>query len=289
MRKVFQDDDTAASGLGARYSTLPAPFLDTSFPGPAVGGQAAPAAVGIALISGDRNNPLDENYYSTPPPGNIAPVHHNLTVVFDRQDSRALGLDTASGPDTGIVPGIGTTNLLVGLDTQPLSATPANPCSDPWFSAFTPTCSNFFLGTASSPKYGYYVALPSITAAGFIPKGINSPILVANELLYSYFTPTVSTPCNGGTGTTFSWIIANVMDPIVTDQRSGQFVPSGQWTTWTGVASNYVAVGTSAILQGGMVTSTNANGVTVTNPEIQNIPTQPANRYPKVRVWRDVQ
>jgi hypothetical protein len=79
------------------------------------------------------------------------------------------------------------------------------------------------------------------------------------------------------------------MDPIVTDQRSGQFVPSGLWTTWTGVASNYVAVGTSSILQGGMVSSTNANGDTVTTPEIQNIPTQPGNRYPKIRVWRDVQ
>jgi len=66
MRKVFQDDNTVASGLGARYSTLPAPFVVSSFQGPAYNGQAVPSGVGIAMISGDRNNPVDLNYYTAP-------------------------------------------------------------------------------------------------------------------------------------------------------------------------------------------------------------------------------
>ena len=289
MRKVFQDDNTVASGLGARYSTLPAPFVVSSFQGPAYNGQAVPSGVGIAMISGDRNNPVDLNYYTAPPPPNISPVNHQLTVVFDRQDSRALGLDTAAGPDTGIVPNIGGTNLLVGLDTAPLLGTPATPCTDAWFSVFTSSCANFYLGTSLSPKYGYYVSLPPISG-GFIPKGINPPLVVSGSLFYSYFTPTAADPCSGGTGKTSSWLIADVMNPIVTDQRGGLFTPSGQIFSWTGVASNYIAIGSSAVLQGGTIAnSATGVGVPLTVPHLNTTLTQPFNNFPKIRVWRDVQ
>jgi hypothetical protein len=55
------------------------------------------------------------------------------------------------------------------------------------------------------------------------------------------------------------------------------------------VASNYIAVGTTSVLQGGTVTTTNKAGVASTNPMIQNTPTQPGSKYPKVMIWRDVQ
>ena len=51
------------------------------FTGQGKDGRPAPAATGIAMISGDRNNPLDLGYAS-----GKAPTQSRLTVVFDRQD-----------------------------------------------------------------------------------------------------------------------------------------------------------------------------------------------------------
>ena len=297
IRKVFQDDNNANSGRGGRYSTVPAPFLVTNFPGPAIpGGSAVPTAVGVAMVSGDRNNPLDESYNGTT---NIRPLWHDLIVLFDRQDSNALGLDKVGGPDTGIQPGLGTsTSLLVPLNTTAITeaGVPATPCSDAWFKLFTPGCSSYFLGTANattiSAKYGYYVPFTSPinpVTTSFLPKGITAPVLVSNELLYSFFTPLTSNSCTGGSGNTYSYIISNVLSPIAIDQRSGQSIASGAQATFTGVASNFITVGTTSVLQGGTQTTTNSSGVSTVNPVITNTSTQPGSRFPKIRVWRDVQ
>jgi hypothetical protein len=300
IRKVFQDDNSVASGLGGRYSTLPAPFLTSNFPGAGKAGSANPAAVGIAMVSGDRNNPLDRNYYTSPLPANLEPTNHQMTMVFDRQDSRAWNLDTALGPDTGIQPGIGGGNpLLVKLSAAPLLATPATPCSDPVFQVFTSTCPTYFLGTAASPKYGYYVnfndlsvtnVANSFTIDTFVAKGINPPIVAAGSLLFSVFQPTASDPCTGGSGKTYSFLISDVMNPIVNDQRGGMATPSGLRDTWTGVASDYIAVGTGAVLQGGTVPVAGAPaGAATTTPQIHTTPTQIGVSSPKIRVWRTVQ
>jgi len=170
-----------------------------------------------------------------------------------------------------------------------LLTTPANDCADPVFSVFTPGCGNYYLGTTSSPKFGYYVNLPSISN-GFIPKGINPPIVVANSLFFSYFTPTASNPCTGGQGTTISWLIANALDPIVNDQRPGIATASGLRDDWTGVASNYIAIGTSSVLQGGTLPVANpAPGAATTTPQIHSTNTANSSLAPKVRVWRTVQ
>ena len=293
IRKVFQDDNTSASGLGARYTTLPAPFRVGTFPGPACNGQAVPTAVGVAMVSGDRNNPLDRSYTLA----NTSPLWHQLTMVFDRQDSRGLGLDQGPGSslaDTGIVPGlVGAGSLLLPLSATPVTATPGSPCQDPVFKVFTQGCSpdSYFLGTAAAPKYGYYLPFPipmtpAAPASAFLSKGINPPLVVSNSLSYAYFTPLTSNPCTGGTGNTYSWFIADVLHPIVNDQRSGMITPSGNLTpVWNGVTSNFMAAGTTSIIQAGMVTGGNGQNTlfvksnSISGPSI----------YPKVRVWRTVQ
>ena len=301
IRKVFQDDNTSASGLGARYTTPPVPFRVSSFPGPAYNSQAVPAAVGIAMVSGDRNNPLDRSYTSS----NVIPKWHQLTMVFDRQDSRTLGLDNAVGsgtPDTGIVPGItvktsitssssGVTSLLVPLNTSPVTATPTNTCTDLVFQAFTQGCTpdSYFLGTSASPKYGYYVDFPiyypGVTnTSTFLSKGISAPLVLNGSLSYDYFTPLTSDPCTGGTGSTYSWYIADVLHPIVDDQRTSTSTLSGLTMTWNGVASGFIANGTS-ILQVGMVT--NATGTNT--PYVKSVTGPSSSIYPRVRVWRTVQ
>jgi hypothetical protein len=288
VRKVSQDDNNVASGLGGRYTTLPAPFRVGSFPG--VGKTTAsvpPTAVGIAMVSGDRNNPLDFQYGA----GNLAPNHHRVTVVFDRQDSRAWGKDSASGYD----PGVKDADLK-NFSGNLVSSTPANACSDGVFQQITPGCPNYYLSpytpgppsTPGDPKFGYYINFPSI-ANNFIPKGINPPIVVAGSLFYSYFTPATADPCTGGTGNTYSWFTTDVLNPIVSDSRTGASPVSGLKDSWVGVASDYIALGTKAVLQGGTVASNDPTpGASTTTPEIHTTPTPRSGNFPKTRVWRTV-
>jgi hypothetical protein len=287
VRKVSQDANTVASGLGARYTTLPAPFRVGTFPG--VGKTAAsapPTAVGIAMVSGDRNNPLDFQYTV----GNPAPNHHRLTVVFDRQDSRAWGKDSAGGFDTGI-----TDADLKNFSANLVSGTNTTSCGDSVFQWITPGCPNYYLSpytpgptpSPTSPGFGYYINFPSITN-GFIPKGINPPIVVAGSLFYSYFTPATADPCTGGTGNTYSWFTTDVMNPIVSDARTTTSAKSGLKDSWVGVASDYIALGTKAVLQGGTVPTGAPPPAASTRLEIHTTATPQSGKFPKVRVWRTV-
>jgi hypothetical protein len=278
IRKVSQDDN---ADLGARYTTLPAPFRVGSFPGVGKTGSAPPAAVGVAMVSGDRNNPLDELYNTTT---DVIPVRHRLTVVFDRQDSRVWNMDSAAGPDTGIK------NInLSDFTANNVTSTPATACSDSLFKYITPGCADYYLApTTGDPKFGYFINFPKI-AKGFVPKGINAPIVVANGLFYSYFSPNTADPCTGGSGDTNSWYTTDVMNPIVSDSRSTLAVKSGQKDTWAGVASDYIALGTRGVLQGGAVKVANPQpGASLTTPELHSTQGAVSLRFPKPRVWRTV-
>ena len=283
LRKVYQDDNV---GYGARYTTLPAPFRVGSYPVRSATSTSVPAAVGIALVSGDRQNPLDRSYVAVTNP---APTRHRLTVVFDRQDSRAWGFDTEGGPDTGMA----TTNLRNFTDNA-VSSTPAAACTDSLFQAITPGCDSYYLAPKTgTPSFGYYLNFPAAASGtGFVPKGINPPLVVGGSLFYSYFTPVTSNPCTGGSGTTSSWLVADVMNPIVTDSRSGLSITSGLKFTWSGVASDFLALGTRSVLQGGMkeVTAADASKGTaaVTAMSLSATSTSATERYPKARVWRTV-
>jgi hypothetical protein len=287
VRKVAQDDNNVASGRGGRYTTLPAPFRVGTFPG--VGKTAAsppPTAVGIAMVSGDRNNPLDFQYGV----GNPAPNHHRVTVVFDRQDSRAWGKDAAGGFDTGI-----TDTDLKDFSLNMVSNANTTSCADGIFQWITPGCPKYYLSPYTpgsppvpvNPDFGYYINFPSITNH-FIPKGINPPIVVAGSLFYSYFTPATADPCTGGTGNTFSWFTTDVMNPIVSDARTTTSAKSGQKDKWVGVASDYIALGTKAVLQGGTVDTHNPAPLPPTSLEIHTTATPQTGKFPKVRVWRTV-
>lgn len=285
LRRVFQDDDPI--GRGGRYTALPAPFRVGYFPGVGKVGSAAPAAVGIAMVSGDRNNPLDREFGS----GNPMPANHRLTVVFDRQDSRAWGLDTDSGPDVGI-----RNANLKNFSANIVGSTPTNACSDSVFGAITPGCPNYFLAPYSgtppapgTPSFGYYINFPSVTSAGFLPKGINTPLVLAGSLFYSYFTPTTSDPCTGGSGNTYSFLTTDVMRPLVTDNRAGQASSSGLKFTWVGVASDFFAIGTRSVMQAGSLAVANPQpGQSATEMRISTIPGTASERFPKPRVWRTV-
>jgi hypothetical protein len=267
IRRVAKDGDSRNA-----YTALPAPFRVGDFPGKGKDGAAKPATVGIAMVSGNRNNPLDYLYNT-----DNKPAQYRATVVFDRRDSRAWSLDTQDGPDTGILK-----DGIIDFSQQ----------NEPNASVITPGGSDFYLAPSSGKTYfGYYINFPGPTADKFLPKGIDAPLVVSGSLFYSYFTPTAGDPCTGGSGTTSSWFICDVMKPVADDTRETVACKSGLKFTWSGVASGYVAYGSVGAIQSGVVPigGTVPPGTSATKIEIQTIKGKRQNRHPKARVWRTVQ
>jgi len=280
VRKVAQD----GTGKNALYSTLPAPFRVGTFPGQGLNGAPSPAAVGIATISGDRNNPLD--YYSS---STNKPSQHRLTVVFDRQDHKAWDASDGAVTDSSL--------LNAGAWAAPATTTSAPTASsslqagDP---LITPGSQTYYLaphdalGNYSTPKLGYYASLPPL-ASGFIPKGMNTPLVVASALFYSYFSPETADPCLGGSGHTYANLICDVLNPILSDTRTTVSCTSGTQFTWTGVASDFVTIGTQGVLQAGVVLANNpSTGQSLTTIELKTILGNRLEKYPKVRTWRTI-
>jgi hypothetical protein len=261
IRKVAQD----SSGNNAKYTTLPAPFRVGSFPGQGKPLQAPPAAVGVAMVSGDRNNPLDYLYTAA-----TRPTGHRATVVFDRQDSKAWGLD-----GTGILDG--------NLKNFSGQNNPTSPDIDP------SNASYYLAPAAGNPYFGYYVNFPAATAP-FVSKGITEPMVVAGSLFYTYFNPSEADPCSGGEGISHSMRICDVLNPIINDPRAGLGCTSGEVFYYAGVATSYVAYGTRGVIQAG-VSSAGAGGGgggSMTTPVAKRFTGKQSERYPKPRVWRTV-
>lgn len=268
VRSVYKD----GSGNNALYSTLPAPFRVGTFPGRGKDGAPTPATVGIAMISGDRNNPLDYLY-----PTGTKPSQHRLTVVFDRQDHKVW--DSTDGPIT---------------NAQLMDAYPSGVSLQAGDPLITPGSETYYLaphdslGNYTTPKLGYYRLLPAASNT-FIPKGITSPLVVAGSLFYAYFTPEAADPCTGGSGSTYANLICDGLNPIVEDSRTTVSCRGGNQFTWAGVASDFVTIGTHGVLQAGVVPAVNpAPGQSLTTIQLQTILGNRLERFPRIRTWRTI-
>ncbi|MBV5350375.1 hypothetical protein JZU71_04380, partial [bacterium] len=146
---------------GGLLSTMPAPFRVSNFYPRATTPFVTPLTVGVAMVSGDRNNPMDKFYSGSA--FNGKPTQHRLTVVFDRQDSSDFELDAA-----GI-----TTAKLEDMSSQ----------SSPIATKIQPASADFYLKT----KFGYYLNFPARDAAAeFVAKGLVTPMVLSGKLFYSY-------------------------------------------------------------------------------------------------------
>ncbi|MBS1766104.1 MAG: hypothetical protein JST05_01685 [Acidobacteria bacterium] len=269
IRLVYSEQGikTVASGTtinnNGNFSTLPAPFLLGNSPilrttNPKV----SPFTVGIALNTGDRNNPLDRSYDST----NLKPTNDKAFVIFDRQDSAdgSIGLDA-----TGITPA-----NLKDLSTMT--------------SADTTEGSGYFLN--QSNVYGYYINYP-VTGTAFVNKGIYDPVVLSNTMFFSYFNPTTSDPCTGGQGNTISSRICDVMHPPAgfTFTAAANTQPqcsSGVVGNWIGVATNFSPQNTYTVVQGGSVLT--PGGANKTGLGLASYTGNPTQRFPRPRTWRVV-
>jgi hypothetical protein len=233
-RPVYHQD--RPDGL---LSTMAAPFLVSNFYPRTTAPFVTPLTVGVTLVSGDRNNPMDKLY--TGVAGNTEPSQHRLTVVFDRQDSYKLGLDTAGGIKTA-----GLTDM--SSQTNP-SATLIQPGS-----------SDFYLNS----NFGYYLNFPARTGTQpFVAKGLVTPLVLSGKLFYSYFSPTGyanSDPCSNGIGSTSTVQVCNVMTPtfpgvgVAQDPtKKVEGCASGEVFTFVGLASRFSPKSILAALQAGMV------------------------------------
>jgi hypothetical protein len=288
IRKVYHDaNSTVASGLlsGPAYTTLPSPFMVGSFPGAGHGTTTVPTAVGIAMVSGNRNDPLDF--------GTNVPANTRLTVVFDRQDSRAWGFDSATGPDTGINSDTLLLNAGKWGSGGVISTTLAY--DSPYISRGN---TSYYLAPSSQSltQFGYYVTFPDrVQDVGsnsiyHYSKGINPPLVTSGSLFYSYFSPTAADVCTGGTGYTYTNKICDVFNPVVSDTRTGVVCRSGEIFRWVNVASDLAMMGSNSVQQSGTLSTTDpATGKTVTTLASRTFGGQTQAKFPKARVWRVVQ
>ncbi|HJW43720.1 MAG TPA: hypothetical protein VJ463_04665 [Geothrix sp.] len=252
VRKIY------AGGLNEYISTLPAPFLTGNVPT-----TAGAIPVGIAVVSGDRNNPLDRNYTAL-----TIPTQHRVTVVFDNQEA-ILG---------------GTAINQTDLYDVPDSASGVTP------SEVVPGSPSFYLANG---KRGYDILFPA-KSGSFIPKGVNEPLVLGGALFFAYFKPELSDPCSGGSGTTNSNRVCDVLYPVyqgnnaVVTNTYGSPCQSGKVFAWSGVATNFSARSTVSVNQGGVVSIGGGTTPGSNQMQIQTIFGQIKDRLPRPRTWRTV-
>jgi hypothetical protein len=217
---------------------------------------------------------MDRNYTGVSP--NTKPTQHRLTVLFDRQDSYKLGIDTAGGI---------TSSTLANLSSQ----------TDPAATVIQPGHTDFYL----NDKYGYYLNFPARTGSQeFVSKGMVTPIVLTGKLFYSYFSPTGyanSNPCSNGTGSTATVQICNVMTPtfpgtgVAWDPTNKvQGCASGEIFTWTGLASRFTPKSILSVLQAGMMPAAVNPTTSDPNLKIKSFDGSLDKAFAGPKVWRTI-
>ncbi len=251
-------------------STWPVPFsMPSPMPARTTDPKTSPAAVGVAWVTGDRMNPLDQLYTAANP----KPTQHRLNVFFDRQDSSLLGLDTTGAGD----------GQMANFTNQ----------SNPDAPELDPSNASYFLKT----KYGYYLNFPA-SPNPFTSKGMIPPQLLAGTLFFSAFRPTAADPCAGGQGETNTYRLCEVMRPVFTTGDAGSATgvngcKSGLTLVFSGVASRFAARSPVAVMQAGVNPVSkegtgSGTGTGATGLQVKTIMGSMENRFIRPRVWRTV-
>lgn len=269
VRKIFQ------ANAGEYITTSPVPFrLPYGYPGAAISGKSSPQAIGVAVGTGDLWDPMDRD--AANPAAITATEYHRLVVLFDRNDSGAMGYDT-----TGITP--------TDLTTSPGDK-------------IVPTSSSYYLNSSD----GYFIGFdrkskpagqPATETAGglslyFYQKIVSEPLVFRSALYFTLLKPDVELTDGSCSGVSKSVVyrIADVINPLwSTSTVSG--TSSGALFTFAGIpgklsvlSSSMVGVaGTMTINKTGAVVNSGLGNITV-GTDTQTLP-GPSVR---LRSWRIV-
>ncbi|HEY3269799.1 MAG TPA: hypothetical protein VGJ89_01165 [Geothrix sp.] len=286
FRRIFQADP------GTVTSSLPAPFrLAGSYPvSRTVTPFIAPAAVGVAFNSGDRNDPMDLNLIN-PAPG-LAAGFNTFNLVFDRQDSAALSSNTpsASNVDTAgfkLANLTDLTNVASFLDPR-----------------IDPVNTSYYLKNS----FGYYLKLGSAVAKAasnpnpggsmfFYPKTVTTPLVLSGVGFFSSFTgKDTGFACSGG-GDSRTYRLCDIINPIFNNGTAisdpnvfnpSQVGCSGIVMSFTNIPGEITALGTSAAIQTGQGKSSSGAGGLISNSGAQGGGAlgNPGSRGFRPRSWR---
>jgi hypothetical protein len=272
---------------GTPVSTSPAVFyLPYGYPVTrTVDPKQVVSAVGVTFLTGDRNDPMDND--SINPDNNTIPRRNRLVTILDRQDSANI------------------TGLLGNVDTYGFTDKPVTR-GNPDITDLTTVSSSS--DTNISPAYTYLqtsfgyqlqfvqptVAKPadSGTAGYFYQKGVTAPTVLNGALFFSHYTPNQSSSVCGGTGTTYSYRLCDVLNPIYNSGRtnvsgsSASPCVSGYYVTYNDIPSEFASVGLGAVIQAGEVQDQNSQGQGII--QVQSIPGTPVNKIIRPRAWRIV-
>ena len=270
VRKLFQ------ANTGEFITTSPVPFrLPYGYPGTPISGKSAPQAVGVAVGTGDFWDPMDRDA-NNPAQIVVNTEYNRLIVLFDRNDSNAMGYDTSgmtptdlTSPGTKIVPG----------------------ASD----YYLKTSDGYFVGFGRRNKPAGQAA--SETANGvslyYYDKIVSEPLVFRGAVYFTLLKPDVSLADGTCSGVSKSVVyrVNDVMNPSWVTSVPSSADASGALWTFAGIpgklsvlSPNMVGIaGTMMIGKDGSSINNGAGALTV-GTDVRTIP------GPKVRMrsWRIV-
>lgn len=283
VRKIYQ------AVAGRIISTTPVPFrLDGPIPNVrTVAPTVAPAAVGVAVGLGDRNDPMDRDSINPPVASGSTPGSNRFVVAFDRQDSYSL-------PVKGSVDASGL------VDTDLIDLTGVSALNDPLITPGSPT---YFLKTG----FGYYLTYPGGKTNGtggfYYPKTVNASSVLNGVLLFSIFTPGTPADATGNTsclgqGQTDTYRICNVMGPLFnlgkpvdgSTFNSLSTNCSGIVLSFANIAGELTSLGTSVAIQSGQGKTTTGDAGLLDNAgaQVGGVFGKKGNFAFRPRAWRIV-
>lgn len=242
-------------------------------------------AVGVTFITGDRNDPMDNDTIN--PNGNVDPNRNRLITILDRQDSADITGQLGKVDTYGFTDKPGTSGSVDLADlTTVASSTDTN---------ISP------LNTYLKTSFGYQLQLTKGTnkpaAAGtgkFYQKGVTAPIVLNGALFFSHYTPSSASTLCGGSGTTYTYRMCDVLNPIyngsdtstgaqATTSSSG--CTNGWYVKYNDIPSELASVGLGAVIQAGEVQNADT-GQGAGTILLQSGGGAPVNKIVRPRAWR---
>lgn len=240
--------------------------------------------LGVVFSTGDRNDPMDNDAVN--PNNNTTPNRNRLYMILDRQDSAnitgSLGKVDLKGFTDATTSGGDLTDLTAVTSTSDSNISPAYPYLKTKFGYQL----SFTMGTTKPATSG--------STGSFYQKGVTSPLVLNGALFFSHYTPNNSSSVCGGSGTTYTYRMCDVLAPVYangTVKADASADGCNGWAvSYNDIPSELASVGLGAVLQAGEVQTTGDTGNTEGSGKslVTPISGPPLSKLLRPRAWRVV-